>query len=254
MFLSPQPDPLTGDSERIRQLVDREKEWTSSPAAATVYAKNQSRRFGITYDLCCRLVPDTKAVVCDVGRSPFTERLSNRFAEVWSLGLPLDQDDGGHREVNALRDVGHIAFDLNTSIDVAGWPREKVRFDLIVCAETIEHLHTPPEFTLMMLGSLLKPGGLLLVTTPNACGITRRLKLLWGSNPFERIRYYSRNPGHFREYTRGEMIEMGEKAGLEVRECRTINFYKQRLAVVDWLKTPAPFRDSLVAVYAAPRS
>ena len=247
-------DSFADYSDRIRQLVDREKEWTSSPAAARVYSKNQARRFDMTYDLCCKLRPDTKAVVCDVGRSPFTERLSNRYAQVWSLGLPLDDDDGGHREANALRDVEHIAFDLNTSIDVARWPRDKVRFDLIVCAETIEHLHTPPEFAFMMLGSLLKPEGLLLVTTPNACGITRRLKLLFGSNPFERIRYYSRNPGHFREYTRAEMIEMGENAGLEVQECRTINFFKQRLAVMDWLKTPAPFRDSLVCVYAVPRS
>jgi len=247
---APRSDSSADYSERIRQLVDGEKEWTSSPAAAKVYAKNQARRFSITYDICCRLVPDTNAVVCDVGRSPFTEKLSNRFAEVWSLGLPLDEDDGGHREASALRDVAHIEVDLNTSSEVATWPREKVRFDLIVCAETIEHLHTPPEFTFMMLASLLKPRGLLLVTTPNACGIARRLKLLFGTNPFERIRYYARNPGHFREYTRGEMIEMGATAGLEVRECRTINFYKQRLAVVDWLKIPPPFRDSLFAVYA----
>ncbi len=251
MHRSPQPDPNARYSERIRRLVDEEKERTSSPAAAATYAKNQALRFGKTYELCCQLVPDTKAVVCDVGRSPFTEKLSNRFAEVWSLGFPLDTDDGGHRETNALRDVKHIEFDLNSSHDVEGWPRESVRFDLIVCAETIEHLHTPPEFALMVLGSLLKPGGLLLVTTPNACGIARRLMLLWGTNPFERIRYYSRNPGHFREYTRAEMIEMGNTAGLEVRECRTINFYKQRLAIVDWLKIPAPFRDSLLAVYAA---
>lgn len=252
MQRSPQPDPHSEFAERIRRFVDQEQERTSSPAAATTYARNQALRFEKTYELCCQLVPETKAVVCDVGRSPFTERLSNRFAAVWSLGLPLDTDDGGHRETNALRDVKHIDFDLNTSIDVAGWPRETVRFDLVVCAETIEHLHTPPEFAFMMLGSLLKPGGLLLVTTPNACNIARRLKLLLGSNPFERIRYYSRNPGHFREYTRSEMIEMGETAGLEVRECRTINFYKQRLAIFDWLKLPAPFRDSLVAVYAAP--
>jgi hypothetical protein len=46
---------------------------------------------------------------------------------------------------------------------------------------------------------------------------------------------------------------MGKTAGLEVRECRTINFYKQRRLIYDWLKIPAPFRDSLVAVYAAPR-
>jgi len=49
------------------------------------------------------------------------------------------------------------------------------------------------------------------------------------------------------------MIEMGRSAALDVRECRTINFYKQRRVIYDWLKLPAPFRDSLVAVYAAPQ-
>src|SRR5205814_4790582 len=127
-------------------------------------------------------------------------------------------------EPEEIRNVPHIVCDLNRSCDAASWPGDKSRFDLIVFAETIEHLHTPPEFALMMLGSLLKPGGLLLVTTPNAAGLSRRIRLLFGYHPYEKIRYFSHNPGHFREYTRREMIEMGQTAGLEVRECRTINF------------------------------
>ena len=52
---------------------------------------------------------------------------------------------------------------------------------------------------------------------------------------------------------RREMIEMGERAGLKVRECRTANLYKQRLPLADWLKFPPPFRDSLIVVYECPR-
>jgi SAM-dependent methyltransferase len=246
------PAPNPDHSDRIRRLITDEKAWTSSPAAARVYVRNQARRYEIIYELCCKLAPET-AIVCDVGRSPFTERLSGTFAEVWSLGLSLEEDDGGHREWSELQGVRHIVFDLNASVDVATWPTEDVRFDLIVCGETIEHLHTPPEFAFMMLSSLLKPEGLLLVTTPNATGLIPRLKLAFGSHPYERIRYYAGNPGHFREYTRREMIEMGETAGLKVRECRTANLYKQRLRLADWLKSPPPFRDSLIALYESPR-
>src|SRR5579872_7509045 len=60
---SPQPDSQAAYSERIRRLVDQEKERTSSPAAAATYAKNQALRFFKTYELCCQLVPETKAVV-----------------------------------------------------------------------------------------------------------------------------------------------------------------------------------------------
>jgi 2-polyprenyl-3-methyl-5-hydroxy-6-metoxy-1,4-benzoquinol methylase len=239
---------LVDDAKRIQRLIDDEREWTSSPAAAEVYTRFHVRRFDTTYHQCCQLAPDTNSVVCDVGRGPFTQRLAQRYAEVWSLGFALDADDGGHREQSELPGVRHIPFDLNRSIDVASWPAERNKFDLIVCAETIEHLHTPPEFTLMMLGGLLKPTGQLLITTPNAAGITRRLKLLLGIHPYERIRYFAENPGHFREYTRKELIDVGHKAGLVVRDCRTLNFYKQGL--VDWLKLPPAFRDSLVAVYS----
>jgi 2-polyprenyl-3-methyl-5-hydroxy-6-metoxy-1,4-benzoquinol methylase len=249
---APAAHPRAEYSRRLRELIESERESTSSPASAERYVRQHARRFDITFDLCCRLVPDTGAVVCDVGRSSFTERLARRYADVWSLGFGLQEDDGGHREQKKIDNSRHILFNLNASRDVSDWPNVDVAFDLIVCAETIEHLHTPPEFTFLMLRSLLKPGGLLLVTTPNACGITRRIQFLFGANPFERIRYYARNPGHFREYTRREMVDMGFKAGLEVRECRTVNFYRSRRPIVNCLKWPAPFRDSLVAVYAAP--
>src|SRR5207253_1554335 len=122
-------------SERIHRLVQDERQWTSSPAAAEVYSRFHARRFEITFRSCCELAPNPNSVVCDVGRGTFTERLAQRYAQVWSLGFALDADDGGHRGRGALPDVRHIPFDLNTSVNVESWPSEQVRFDLIVCAE-----------------------------------------------------------------------------------------------------------------------
>src|SRR5262249_43514186 len=117
-------------SRRIHELIECEKERTSSPASAQRYARQHARRFDYTFDLCCQLVPDTSSVVCDVGRSSFTERLAGRYADVWSLGFGLQEDDGGHRELQEIHNSRHIVFNLNASRDVSSWPICQVEFDL----------------------------------------------------------------------------------------------------------------------------
>ena len=47
-------------------------------------------------------------------------------------------------------------------------------YDAIVFAEVLEHLHTSPTLVLQVLTSLLKPGRLLVVQTPNAVALPRQ--------------------------------------------------------------------------------
>lgn len=79
------------------------------------------------------------------------------------------------------------------------------RYDLIVFMEVVEHLLLPPETVLACLGALLAPGGLLLLTTPNAAWIRNRWQLLFGRNPFEPLRADKSELGHIREYTLAEI-------------------------------------------------
>ena len=83
----------------------------------------------------------------------------------------------------------------------AGMPR----YDLVVFAEVIEHLHTSPVHTLAFVRGLLADAGVLILQTPNAASLPKRLKLLAGRNPYELIRADGGNPGHFREYTLAEL-------------------------------------------------
>jgi hypothetical protein len=89
---------------------------------------------------------------------------------VTSLGLPLENDDGGHREVNNISHLDHISFDLNKSDNIKLWPDEYAnKFDLIIFSETIEHLHIAPEYCLNFLHYLLNnDSGKIILTTPNA--------------------------------------------------------------------------------------
>lgn len=157
------------------------------------------------------LTPETR--VLDIGLSRLTGFIRDRFGcTVDSLGFGEDHDTQWGR---------HYLFDLNASQDPAVWRRDLPRYDVIVMAEVIEHLHTAPQLVLRFIRSLLKDDGLLLLQTPNAAGLTKRIKLLLGRNPYEMIRLDPTDPGHFREYTAAELRGLARDAGFEVR--RTLN-------------------------------
>jgi SAM-dependent methyltransferase len=88
------------------------------------------------------------------------------------------------------------------------------RYDLIVCMEVLEHLYTPPSAVLEFLSAMLKPAGLIFITTPNAAWLKNRIKLLYGKNPFEMLTTDRSHMGHVREYTLGELKAASAAAGL----------------------------------------
>ncbi len=163
--------------------------------------------------LCRRYAPDRSIRVLDVGRSELTCYLATFYGDVHTLGFDPGMDDGGHRERDAMDAVPHITFDLLRSDRVPEWP-DCGRFDLIVFSEVIEHLSIAPEYTLTFLRNLLTEKGVLICTTPNAAEIGKRLRMLAGRNPYERLRLYALNPGHIREYTREELCVIADSAGL----------------------------------------
>jgi len=63
----------------------------------------------------------------------------------------------------------HIVFDLNDTQTIEAIPTD-IRFNLIVFAEVIEHLHTAPELVLHALCNLLTDDGIIVCQTPNALG------------------------------------------------------------------------------------
>ena len=121
----------------------------------------------------------------------------------------------------------HIQFDLNDAGDAATSP-PAADYDLVVAAEVLEHLYTAVEKVLAFLRSQLRPGGVLIIQTPNAASLFNRLVLLSGRNPFERIRETRTNPGHFREYTVDELLALGRAAGLEPLRWTTHNYFEHR--------------------------
>jgi 2-polyprenyl-3-methyl-5-hydroxy-6-metoxy-1,4-benzoquinol methylase len=80
-------------------------------------------------------------------------------------------------------------------------PYENNFFDVVIAGEIIEHIYDT-DFFLEEIYRILKPGGKVLVSTPNIASLGRRLFLLFGINPIiELSPNESDSSGHIRYFT-----------------------------------------------------
>lgn len=191
--------------------------------------------------------------VLDVGPSFQTEAIRELYpaVRVDSLGFadarfPAPRD--GER---------HIDFDLDDADDPTTWPVTDP-YDVIVCAEVVEHLHTSPAHVFRLFASLLRSSGRLVLQTPNAAALSRRFWLLAGRNPYEAIREDKRQAGHFREYTAAELRTLLDANGFDVTEMRLANYFltgsrKNRVLVRHGGLLPAGLRQG-ITITATKRS
>jgi trans-aconitate methyltransferase len=137
----------------------------------------------------------------------------------------------------------HFAIDLNETQYPERCPTPSIEHDIVVMAEVIEHLYTAPQLVLRYLSGWLRPGGVLLLQTPNAVSLGKRLGMLRGYNPFEMIRDQRSNPGHFREYTISELHETARVSGYEMERFECRNYFgstSHKAKVYDALCTLGP--------------
>jgi SAM-dependent methyltransferase len=101
-------------------------------------------------------------------------------------------------------------------------------YDAILCMGVIEHIPHTPRLLLQSLDRLLRPGGQLILDTPNLLYIYTREKLAAGQSIFPSIeaQFHVQPPfeGHHREYTPREVAWMLEAIGHEVCELETYNY------------------------------
>jgi SAM-dependent methyltransferase len=103
-------------------------------------------------------------------------------------------------------------------------PFEKNYFDMVMLHAVIEHLHDSPRELLNDLLELVKPGGFLFITVPNAVNIRKRIAVLFGKTNLTRFEEYYWPPGpwrgHIREYVKDDLVKLSEYLSLDVLEIR----------------------------------
>jgi glycosyltransferase involved in cell wall biosynthesis len=148
--------------------------------------------------------------VLEVGTASgyLSERLKNMGAEV--IGIELDAD-------MAAQAAPHCETMLVGDVD--GQDLESLgAFDMIICADVLEHLPRP-EATLARLNALLKPGGHIVVSLPNIAMWLWRVKLLFGK--FDYMPKGPMDETHLRFYTLTSAQKLLKQSALQVLETRT---------------------------------
>lgn len=103
-------------------------------------------------------------------------------------------------------------------------PFESGTFDGVVFNEIFEHLRMNPIETLLEVKRVLKPGGLLVLSTPNSLSLRHILRTLASGrigpdiyDEFEKLGSLG-HMGHVREYTVNEVAEFLSKLGFHIQD------------------------------------
>jgi 2-polyprenyl-3-methyl-5-hydroxy-6-metoxy-1,4-benzoquinol methylase len=103
------------------------------------------------------------------------------------------------------------------------------QFDAAILGEVIEHIFNHPVGLLSAIGRLLKPGGYLMLTTPNPRTLLNAVRLvtggnfMWGETEFATIPkvdaagvFTACETIHYREYSQPVLLDMLRRAGFEI--------------------------------------
>jgi SAM-dependent methyltransferase len=142
------------------------------------YAISRERYF-LTLGYLADLHLPSPAKVLDVGGGQFAILASKLFGDKATIG---DIGDA----YRAPADAAGVDFTVCNLLDDDP-PAFHAAFDLVVLAEVVEHLPVPPYLILGKIRSWLKPGGALLITTPNLFRPRNVVRMLRGRDPFDKF-------------------------------------------------------------------
>jgi len=173
----------------------------------------------------------------------------------------------GDRACVADLDGAHLKYMRSQGVETVQWNLCKLeqpfseKFDFIFFSEVIEHLPLPGHIVLERLRKALKPGGIIICTTPNFYRLRNVVFIALGL----KIHDYFHVPEnkaleHVIEYSRDHLQWQFEKAGFQ--NC-TIEYCQMHhsptnpvFRIISWLGYPLflfpRFRDNLLAVAHAP--
>ena len=141
-------------------------------------------------------------------------------------------------------------------------PFPKDHFDVVLVKSVIEHLHQSPRGLLNTAFTHARPGGTVVVSTPNSVNLRKRLSVLRGRTNYPPVQGFFESDGtwrgHVREYTLDELRWTVEAVGGDVVHATTFHAFLDKMPArlrtpYVWLTKAVPsVRDSLVVVAKRP--
>lgn len=122
----------------------------------------------------------------------------------------VDLDERAAAEARQFCEAVHVG-----DVETMELPFEPASFDAVVCGDFIEHLRDPGAF-LARIRPLLRPGGRVVLSTPNIANWAMRLGLLFGRFRYTEWGLLDRTHTHL--FTRKTLRECLEQAGYRITD------------------------------------
>ena len=196
--------------------------------------------------------PESGSKILSIGSGPcdLEAILSNIGYNVTAID---DLNDLWHLLGNNKERIKNFARKSNVNLIVQSAESIKQRenyFDVVLLIDIIEHLHKSPRELLNYSISTLKPGGLLIVETPNSVSLVKRLSVLFGKGSQINSNFFYWNCGdyrsHVKEYTQSELKQILSYHNLIEIKSKLIN------CQIDRVETHNLLEKIVVKIYQLP--
>jgi len=195
-----------------------------------------------------RMIETKPAKVLDVGCGAglTADLITKRYPTTVVIGVEPDEALATVAR-NRMSKVLHAKIDSAHTLERLG---RLGPFDLIICADVLEHLAEPAN-TLRSLAQLLANDGFLITSVPNVRHVSTFVSLgVFGTWPMRDRGIHDQT--HLRFFARRNILDLGRSAGLTLlRERRNLRLFE----AASWSMVPAklldfwPFRGFLTFQY-----
>lgn len=192
------------------------------------YRRGDYRRFLYTLDLATNL----SGPALELGANPyFMTTLLRHFtacrvtcANYFSSScLPLTS-----QMVHFLAGEESVPY-YHFNVETERFPFDDGTFDAVFFCEILEHLQVHPVGCLREIKRVLRPGGRLVLTTPNVARRENVARMLRGQNLYDPDSGYGTYGRHNREYTEAEVRSLLDWCGFAVEESFTADVHEGAL-------------------------
>ena len=222
----PLPDGWTED--KLRALLNSVRLEDAPVEEMKGYVGADFKRFVYTLGL----VPESPGIkVLELGANPyFTTVLLSKFRNA-TLEL-ANYFDGTEPEGSQTVLIEHTGETIDFpyrqfNVESDRFPYEDNSFDVALFCEIIEHLLADPVHALHEIKRVLKPGGSLILTTPNVARLENAAKMLAGENIYDPYSGYGPYGRHNREYTEKDLRAVLAANGFTVETMFTADVNEQ---------------------------
>ena len=209
-YTSPQPLPAGWTEAALREFVTSIQVEDGPGEELKNYAQADFKRFIYTLGL----VPEERNLrILELGANPyFTTTLLQKFRQS-ELHLAnffeAGKESEGKQKVTIHQTGEVINFTYkHFNVEEDEFPYADEMFDVVLFCEILEHLQQDPVHALAEIRRVLKPGGTLIVTTPNVVRLENVRKMIAGENIYDPYSGYGPYGRHNREYTQQDLFSL----------------------------------------------